>query len=112
MNSASLIGRDIVSHALVSLPILSRFQALYCIGKQGMGKSNFIQTSILQDMHKGYGICVIDPHSDLFVNSLAMVPPYRAEEVIILDMKDTNNPFPFNILSGINLNDRDVIQVD
>ena len=37
----------------------------YIIGKTGAGKSNLLLTLILQDIHNGEGLTVIDPHGDL-----------------------------------------------
>src|SRR6266481_7867503 len=42
-----------------------RFSHLYIIGKTGTGKSTLIETMALQDLERGNGFALIDPHGDL-----------------------------------------------
>jgi hypothetical protein len=37
---------------------------IYCLGKTGTGKSTLLINMALDDIFKGYGVCVLDPHSD------------------------------------------------
>ena len=55
--------------------------AMYIVGKTGTGNLNS-KDMILQDIHDGKGIAVIDPHGELVEDLLLMMPPDRAEDVI------------------------------
>lgn len=72
----------------------------YIIGKTGTGKTEFLKQMILQDIHAGEGIAVIDPHGDLIEDVMRLIPPKRAEDVILFDPSDTERPFGFNMLEA------------
>lgn len=72
----------------------------YIIGKTGTGKTELLKTMIMQDIHNGEGIAVIDPHGDLIEDILRMMPPKRAEEVILFDPADDERPMGFNMLEA------------
>ena len=77
-----------------------RRRHMYIIGKTGVGKSEFLKQMILQDIKKGKGIGVIDPHGDLIEDILQMIPPERAEDVILFDPSDTERPMGLNMLEA------------
>ena len=101
MSSGTVIGNDLLTNEPIRLPLTSRMQGLYVLGKQGMGKTNFLLTLIKQDLEAGYGVCVLDPHGDLTVDVLALMPAHREQDVILLDMQDTKHPFAFDPLAGV-----------
>ncbi|MEK7092822.1 MAG: type IV secretion system DNA-binding domain-containing protein [Patescibacteria group bacterium] len=72
----------------------------YIIGKTGVGKSELLKSMIMQDIKDGHGLAVIDPHGDLVEDILPMVPPERAEDVILFDPSDTQRPMGFNMLEA------------
>ncbi len=72
----------------------------YIIGKTGTGKTEMLKTMIMQDINNGEGLAVIDPHGDLVEDILRMIPPKRAEEVILFDPSDTDRPMGFNMLEA------------
>jgi len=72
----------------------------YIIGKTGVGKSELLKQMILQDIKEGKGIGVIDPHGDLIEDILQLVPPERAEDVILFDPSDTERPMGLNMLEA------------
>jgi len=47
---------------------------------------------ILQDMREGRGLCFLEPHGDGIEELLQLVPPERAEDVILFDPTDTERP--------------------
>jgi DNA helicase HerA-like ATPase len=51
-----------------------RFLHVYVIGKTGTGKSTLIETMALQDLERGNGFALIDPHGDL-VSRIAAARP-------------------------------------
>lgn len=72
----------------------------YIIGKTGTGKSEFLKQMIMQDIKNGEGLAVVDPHGDLIEDILQMMPPERAEDVILFDPSDLDQPMGFNMLEA------------
>ncbi|HBO17094.1 MAG: hypothetical protein UR69_C0002G0253 [Candidatus Moranbacteria bacterium GW2011_GWE2_35_2-] len=75
-----------------------RRRHLYTIGQTGVGKSNFLQEMVKQDIKNGKGVCYIDPHGDAVEDILSCIPKERAEDVIIFNPADTERPFGLNML--------------
>lgn len=84
-----------------------RRQHMYVIGKTGTGKSTTLLTMIAQDIARGEGIAVIDPHGDLAERVLDLVPPRRINDVIYFDPSDIEYPIGFNILEIVQPNHPD-----
>jgi len=63
-----------------------RLSHVYMIGKTGVGKSTLIETLVLQDLHAGRGLALVDPHGDLVENIAAHIPPDQANRVIYLSI--------------------------
>lgn len=76
-----------------------RRRHMYIIGKTGVGKSEFLKDMILQDIRNGEGVCFIDPH-DTIDMILPLIPPERAEDVILFDPSDTERPMGMNMLDA------------
>jgi type IV secretory pathway TraG/TraD family ATPase VirD4 len=64
---------------------------------------------IMQDIRGGKGLAVIDPHGDLIEDVMQMIPPNRAEDVILFDPADTARPMGFNMLEAANEEQRHLI---
>ncbi|MEO6508703.1 MAG: DUF87 domain-containing protein [Patescibacteria group bacterium] len=77
-----------------------RMRHTYIIGKTGTGKSELLLEMIKQDINRGEGVCVIDPHGDLIDDTLRFIPPNRAEDVIYFDPSDTDRPMGLNLLEA------------
>ena len=105
MPADTLIGRDLTSDTVVRLSLTSRYSGLYVIGKPGRGKSNFLLNLIAQDLYNGHGLCVLDPHGDLTTDILGCIPPKREQDGHLLDLKDTNHLFAFDLFAGVNPED-------
>jgi hypothetical protein len=84
----------------VRLPEIDRDRHLYVIGATGCGKSTVLLNLIRQDMDAGHGVCVIDPHGDLFAGCLNAVPPHRAHQVVMIDVGDYNRAAGLNLLEA------------
>ncbi len=76
-----------------------RRRHMYIIGKTGVGKSEFLKDMILQDIRNGEGVCFIDPH-DTIDQILPLIPPERAEDVILFDPSDTTRPMGLNMIEA------------
>lgn len=84
----------------VTLSNDQRTRHLHLIGSSGSGKSTLLMTLIKQDLHRGDGLCVVDPHGDLIDAVIANVPDSRLNDVVLFDPADANYPVGFNILQA------------
>lgn len=84
----------------VHMSLDDRRRHMYIIGKTGTGKSEFLKDMIMQDIRGKQGLAVIDPHGDLIEDILPMIPPERAEDVVLFDPSDTKRPMGFNMLEA------------
>src|ERR1700675_1807130 len=78
-----------------------RFLHVYVIGKTGTGKSTLIETMALQDLERGNGFALIDPHGDLVARVAARVPPSHRDKVIYLNATDPSQPYGYNPLRHV-----------
>ncbi len=75
-----------------------RLRHLYVVGQTGTGKTTLLRTMILDDMRSGAGLCVIDPHGDLYADLLGRVPDERVDDVLLIDPSDPDQPARLNLL--------------
>lgn len=75
-----------------------RMKHMYVLGRTGTGKTEFLKSLIIQDMKEGRGMCFLEPHGEGIEELLELVPPERAEDVIVFDPSDTERPMGFNLL--------------
>jgi Helicase HerA, central domain len=78
-----------------------RFSHLYIIGKTGTGKSTLIETLALQDLERGNGFALIDPHGDLVGRIAASIPTSQRNRVIYLNAADPSQPYGYNPLRHV-----------
>jgi len=69
----------------------------FIVGATGTGKSVLGANLVLQDWLAGHGALVLDPHRTLVDDILQGVPLAREEEVILLDLADSQQPFRYNL---------------
>lgn len=91
----SLIG-GAVQDVFVAPP--DRLRHIYIVGQTGTGKTTMLKSMISSDIENGNGVCVIDPHGDLFRWVLQRIPDKRLEDVLILDPADVDFPVGLNLL--------------
>lgn len=84
----------------IHISLNDRRRHTYIIGKTGTGKSEFLKDMILQDIEAGHGVAVIDPHGDLVEDTLQLMPPERAEDVIYFNPSDITRPMGLNIMEA------------
>ena len=82
-----------------------RARHIYTIGRTGSGKTTFLRSLALQDIHMGRGVCVIDPHGDNAQALADSIPKYRLNDTIYFDAGERDNVIGFNLLSGIKNSD-------
>lgn len=78
-----------------------RFLHVYIIGKTGTGKSTLIETMALQDVERGNGFALIDPHGDLVARVAARISASHRDRVIYLDATDPIQPYGYNPLRHV-----------
>jgi uncharacterized protein DUF87 len=84
-----------------ALSQLDRMNHMLVIGKTGMGKTKLLKNIILQDIHTGRGVGVIDPHGDLQNELLNEYPAWRARDLVYLDPNDSERVVTCNVLADV-----------
>jgi hypothetical protein len=80
-----------------------RLRHAWMIGKTGSGKSTLIANLVRQDLARGEGLALIDPHGDLVDSVLPFVPKERTNQVLLFAPEDREFPVSFNVFrSGRN----------
>ncbi|HOY56144.1 MAG TPA: type IV secretion system DNA-binding domain-containing protein [bacterium] len=79
-----------------------RRRHVYILGKTGSGKTTLEANMALQDIERGHGMCLVDPHGDVLNSVLDYIPSHRVNDVIYFNPSDTAYPIAFNILENIN----------
>ena len=78
-----------------------RFSHVYIIGKTGTGKSTLLESMAFQDLDRGKGFALIDPHGDLVERIADRVPAKRLLDVVYLDAADPTQPYGYNPLRQV-----------
>jgi GTPase SAR1 family protein len=81
---------------------------MYVLGKTGTGKSTLLETLMRDDLKKGYGFALIDPHGDLTQRIRELIPRSRAGDIIDFDVADPTQPYGFNPLANVPDDKRDL----
>lgn len=84
----------------VALPDSVRTRHLYIVGKSGSGKSTLITNIAVQDIKRGEGVCVIDPHGDLVSDLLDHIPERRVKDTIYFNVSDRQHPIGLDMMSA------------
>lgn len=82
----------------VCIPERARPRHTHLIGRPGTGKTTLLERMILDDISRGVGLAVLDPHGDLCERLLCLIPEEAVERTIYLDPGDADwvplwNPF-------------------
>lgn len=78
-----------------------RRRHIYIVGKSGTGKSTLIENMAVDDVVRGKGVIVVDPHGELADKVLSCVPDDRINDVIVFDPADRSYPIGFNLLEHV-----------
>jgi GTPase SAR1 family protein len=95
-----LLGKNIFRNEERDVYILEddRRKHFYIIGQTGTGKSTLLYEMVKQDIEKGKGVGLLDPHGDLAEKVLEIVPKERIEDVIYFDPADPEKAIGLNML--------------
>lgn len=77
-----------------------RARHVYIIGQTGTGKSWLMMWMAYQDIIRGEGVAVIDPHGTDVNELLEKIPPERKDDVILFDAADRDMPIGINMLEA------------
>src|SRR3990167_1845488 len=86
-----------------------RRRHIWNIGKTGTGKSTLIANMAIDDLKKGRGLAVIDPHGDLCEIILDYIPRERINDVIYFNPADKDYPIVVNPLEVTNKEEAELV---
>ncbi|MBA4409710.1 MAG: hypothetical protein C0397_09850 [Odoribacter sp.] len=100
VNNDYLIGinRHLGVEKKVTLNNAQRLRHTHIIGATGTGKSTLISNLFLEDVKKGNGCVIFDPHGDTIEEIIPHIPEDRLNDVILIDPSDNEYSFGFNLL--------------
>src|SRR5215470_3743277 len=78
-----------------------RFSHLYVLGKTGTGKSTLLENMAVQDLERGNGFALIDPHGELADRIAAHARSSRQSDIVYLDASDPSQPYGYNPLRHV-----------
>lgn len=95
-----VLGDNIFNNEKRTIHMLpkDRVRHTYVIGQTGTGKSAFLKSLAFQDITKGKGVCIIDPHGDLVDDLIGIVPKERIDDVVVFDASNISSPISINML--------------
>ncbi len=91
------------------IKLQDRFSHIYSIGKTGSGKTTLLLNMALDDIIKGYGVALIEPHGDACKALLERIPIDRMQDVVYFDTTDPREALGFNPLHGVPVDERHVV---
>ena len=86
-----------------------RRRHIYVLWKTWMWKSTLLENMIIDDIRKGRGVAVIDPHWDLAEWVIWFIHKNRTNQTIIFDPSDKNWPIAFNMLDEVSPEHRPLV---
>jgi hypothetical protein len=78
-----------------------RRRHIYIVGKSGTGKSVLLENMAINDIYKGRGVIVVDPHGEFAEKTISCIPDERADDVVVFDPADRGFPIAFNLLEHV-----------
>lgn len=75
-----------------------RLRHFYIIGQTGTGKTTLMKNMIIQDIHDGAGVCLIDPHGTDIEDVLGAIPKDREKDIIYFDPSKQDRVVALNML--------------
>ena len=85
---------------IFGIKVPDRALHMYAIGKTGTGKSTLLKFLAIDDINKGRGMAIVDPHGDLIQDILEYIPKERLDDVIYFSPADSKHPIGFNLLEN------------
>jgi hypothetical protein len=89
-----------------------RVRHTHIIGASGTGKSTLLFNMLRQDIERGEGVALLDPHGDLVERVLGVIPAERRDDVVLVDPSDEEHSIGFNILAAHSDFERNLLASD
>ena len=86
-----------------------RLRHTWIVGKTGTGKSWLIANMVIDDLKKGRGVAVIDPHGDLCDDILDYIPKGRINDTIYFNPADRDFSIVVNPLEVTNKEEAELV---
>src|SRR6188474_129249 len=102
-NDTLYIGRTTHRNTGVAFGIRphDRRSHIYAVGKTGTGKSTLLYTMAAQDVDRGSGFALFDPHGDVAEKLKTLAARVRPTDLIYLNIADPNLSWTFNPFANI-----------
>jgi hypothetical protein len=108
MDAHTHIGRSL-SGTPVSLMRDERLRHTAIFGSTGVGKTTLLLNIVAQDIARGDGLLLLDPHGDFAEKALSLVPKHRTNQVCYFNLTDRESPVGFNVLEDVAPDHRAVV---
>ncbi len=102
------IGHRLDGNA-ISLSSEERLRHIGILGSTGVGKTTLLLNIVAQDIARGDGLLLLDPHGDFAEAALTLVPPSRNNHVCYFNLTDRDYPIGFNVLEDVDADQRALI---
>lgn len=86
-----------------------RLRHIWVVGKTGTGKSTMIANMAIDDVKKGRGMAIIDPHGDLCEDILNYIPSNRINDTVYFNPADRDYPISINPLEVTNREEAELV---
>jgi hypothetical protein len=86
-----------------------RREMMGILGATGVGKSHLLEHLATQDMARGDGLLLLDPHGPLAEAVIRRVPSSRHNHVCYLDVSDLSHPVGMNVIEDVHPDARAVV---
>ncbi len=106
------VNRFAAAESEVWLPAEHRVRHTHIIGSSGTGKSTLLFNLLRQDLERGEGVALLDPHGDLVERILGIIPAHRRNDVVLVDPSDEEHITGFNILAAHSDFERNLLASD
>lgn len=95
-----MFGKNTYDNSNVNIGLTDddRSRHVYILGQTGSGKTTIIYHMAKDDIQKGRGVAVVDPHGDLAEDLLTTIPKERIDDCIYLNPFDLGYPIGINLL--------------
>jgi hypothetical protein len=107
----NFFGRTVFKNrdTIFGIKDVDRRRHIWAIGKTGTGKSTLIANMAIDDIKKGRGMAIIDPHGDLSEIILDYIPKSRINDVVYFNPADTEYPITINPLEVTNKQEAELV---
>jgi hypothetical protein len=86
-----------------------RLRHIWTVGKTGTGKSTMMTNMAIDDLKKGRGVGLIDPHGDTCEDILDYIPKNRINDTVYFNPTDRDHPIVVNPLEVTNREEAELV---